>query len=357
MFEDLGFETLTAPQAAVWLGLILGLAFGVLAQITRFCFRSAILSSESRQKAAAIWVLALATAFAGTQVAVSQGLISFADHRFFQADLPWLAIIAGGVMFGAGMVLTRGCASRLTVLAASGNLRALLMILVFGLVAHSTLKGVLAPVRTTLGQVTLPYGDLALPGSGLLWALPIAALAIALTLRARLSPALIVASLALGLLVPLGWVGTGYILFDDFDPVAMESLSFTSPAANSVFYAVASTAIVPSFGVTLIAGTLIGALLSSLIRREFVWQSFEGPAQTGRYLAGASLMGVGGVLAGGCTVGAGLAGLPTLSIAAGLALASIAAGGLAAARITAPVSASRAGSAGSSTTPAAQQAA
>ena len=61
---------------------------------------------------------------------------------------------------------------------------------------------------------------------------------------------------------------------------------------------------------------------------EFLWQAFETAQQTRYYFLGAFLMGVGGVLAGGCTVGAGLAGIPTLSIAAILALAAIAAGGL-----------------------------
>ena len=73
-----------------------------------------------------------------------------------------------------------------------------------------------------------------------------------------------------------------------------------------------------------------------------------GPRQTGRYMSGAVLMGLGGVLAGGCTVGAGLSGIPTLSIAAILAIVSIAVGALATNRA---LNASRAEPAGSSTTP------
>lgn|GEM_PF-6503517 len=69
---------------------------------------------------------------------------------------------------------------------------------------------------------------------------------------------------------------------------------------------------------------LAGALVASLVAGRFRWQSFTGPAQTGRHLAGAALMGVGGVLAGDCTIGAGLAGLPTLGLSAFLALGTIA---------------------------------
>ena len=92
---------------------------------------------------------------------------------------------------------------------------------------------------------------------------------------------------------------------------------------------VASTAIAPGFGVGFFRGGLGGALLAALVFRSFRWQSFVSPRETGRYLSGATLMGIGGVLAGGCTVGAGLAGVPTLSLAALLALGSIVVGALA----------------------------
>ncbi|PYC48558.1 YeeE/YedE family protein [Litorivita pollutaquae] len=331
MFESFGFETLTAPQAAVYFALLIGAAFGALAQITRFCFRRAVMGTD-RREAAGVWFAALAIAALGTQWAVAADLISFGDHRFMATDLPYAAIILGGLAFGIGMVLTRGCVSRLTVLGASGNLRAALVIVVFAVVAHATLKGVLAPVRTTLGAITLPLENAALPGNGMLWAAIIAVIGAGLALRARLSLRLLVPALLLGALVPLAWVGTGYVLYDDFDPIAMESLSFTSPAAETLFWVLASTSIPAGFGTGLLGGVILGALVAALLRGEFTWQSFESPAQTGRYMAGAALMGVGGVLAGGCTVGAGLSGVPTLSVAALLAIASVAAGGYLAAR-------------------------
>ncbi len=325
MFESLGFDTLTAPQAAVWFALALGLAFGALAQITRFCFRRMI-DGDDRAQAAGVWLTALAVAVLGTQAAVAQGWISFADHRFMASGLPVLAIVAGGLMFGAGMILTRGCISRLTVLTGSGNLRAALVLVVFAVVAHATLKGVLAPLRTGLSSVTLDVAP-ALPGSGLIWAGVIALAALAFALRSGNRAGTLILAAALGALVPLAWVGTGFVLYDDFDPIAMESLSFTAPATEALFYTVASTAVSPSFGLGLVGGVIAGALLAALIRGQFQWQSFETPHQTGRYMAGAALMGVGGVLAGGCTVGAGLSGVPTLSLAAILAIGSIGLGG------------------------------
>ena len=330
MFESFEFETLTAPQAAIWLGLALGVLFGAIAQITRFCLRRAVAGdAPERRPALAVWVAALATALIGTQIAVAYDLISFADHRFMATDLPWLAIVTGGLLFGAGMVLTRGCVSRLTVLLASGNLRALSVLLVFAITAHATLKGVLAPLRTSLGAVTLPLDTTALPGNPLLWAALTGVAALAIAWRSGARPLHLGLAALLGLLVPAGWVGTGFVLYDDFDPIALQSLSFTAPYADTLFWGVASSSIPANFGVGLIGGTLAGALILALLRGQFQWQSFSSPAQTGRYLLGASMMGIGGVLAGGCTVGAGLAGVPTLSLAALLALAAIVLGAMA----------------------------
>lgn len=335
MFESFGFETLTAPQAAVYFALGLGLVFGILAQITRFCLRRALVGDDRRQ-AAGVWLAALATAVLGTQGAVAIGWVDFSEHRFLSGDLPILGVALGGLMFGAGMVLTRGCISRLTVLSGGGNLRALTVLLVFAIVAHAAIKGVLAPLRTALSAPTLPLDQAALPGHPLVWAGLIAVAALAFALRSGNRASTLLLALGIGALVPLGWVGTGFVLYDDFDLIALQSLAFTGPSADALFYTVAATAMPANFGTGLIAGVLGGALLTSLLSGQFRWQSFDSPAQTGRYFAGAALMGFGGALAGGCTVGAGLAGVPTLSIAAILALAAIAAGALATGRALGP---------------------
>ncbi|MFS4582680.1 YeeE/YedE family protein [Phaeobacter sp. C3_T13_0] len=333
MFETLGFEDTTARAVSVLFALGIGVLFGGLAQLTRFCFRRAVVG-EDRQQAAGVWAMALAVAVLGTQAAAAQGWINFSEHRLLVADLPLAAVVIGGLMFGAGMVLTRGCVSRLMVLTGSGNLRALFVVVTFAIVAHATLKGVLAPLRIWIGSLTIPVGDYAslatLPGGALIVAGLISVAAVAIAARSGSHPLTLIGGAAIGALVPLAWVGTGYVLFDEFDPIAMESLSFTAPSAETLFYTLASSAVPAGFGSGLIGGVLIGALFAALISGNFQWQSFESPRQTGRYLGGAVLMGIGGVLAGGCTVGAGLAGIPTLSLAALLALVSIAAGAVAA---------------------------
>ena len=333
MFESFGFDTFGPREASVLLGLVLGLAFGALARLTGFCLRRAVdAPAGDRRAALGLWMAALASAIAGTQVAVALGWVDFSDHRFLVANMPVLAITLGGLMFGAGMVLTRGCVSRLTVLAAGGNLRAALVMVVFAVIAHATLKGILAPVRVSLAEPTVSLGEAAslaaLPGGAIAATALLTLGAAYLVLRARLSATRLGLGIALGLLVPLGWVGTGFVLYDDFDPIALESLSFIAPATESLFWVIASTAVPAGFGTGLLGGVLAGSFLTALATdRKLSWVSFESPGQTGRYLAGAALMGVGGVLAGGCTVGAGLAGVPTLGTSAALALTMIYLGG------------------------------
>jgi uncharacterized protein len=328
MFADLGFDTLTPRAASVLLGLGLGLAFGVLAERSRFCLRRGLVGPQDERRAAlGLWLLALAVAILGTQGAIWQGWISFDGHRLLAADLPVLAVVTGGALFGAGMVLTRGCASRMTVLAGTGNLRAVAVLVVLAIAAHATMKGLLAPLREVLGGVTL-----ALPDGGALplaAGIALAALALVQALRARLALRQVLAGVLIGLLVPVAWIGTGLVLMDEFDPIPMEALSFTGPAAETLFWAIASSAIPAAFGTGLVLGTVLGATMAALGGGSFRWQGFADPRQTGRYTLGGALMGVGGVLAGGCTMGAGLSGVPALSISALLALAAIAAGAIA----------------------------
>lgn len=333
MFETLSFALgldIGPRTASVWLGLALGLAFGALAFLTRFCLRRALVGDRSeRAEARGVWALALAVALVGTQAAVAQGWIGFGDHRFLARDLPVAMLVLGGLLFGIGAVLARGCITRLTVLAGGGNLRALTGIMVFAVAAHATLQGVFAPVRTSLAPFTADIGFASLgelPGGPWFWTALLAASAIAVAFRSGAGAWTLAGAAALGALVPAAWVGTGFVLFDDFDPIALEGLSFTAPWADTLFWSIASSLREPGFGVGLMGGVLLGAIAAALVSGRFAWEGFSSPVQMGRSLSGAALMGVGGVLAGGCTVGAGLSGVPTLSISALLALTSIAAG-------------------------------
>ena len=329
MLYELFDTEITPVFASVLLGLALGLVFGIAAQISKFCLRRGVVEGPDRAQAAGVWMTALIVALLGTQFALLRSGLDFSEHRFFVSEIPVAAIALGGLLFGAGMVLTRGCVSRLTVLSATGNLRAATVLIVFAIIAHATLKGILAPARVAIGSVTVDAGAVSLadlPGGAPLWTAVLAVGLGALVWRSGAKKSHLFMAAIIGALVPLGWFGTGVFLYDDFDPVALTSLSFTAPWADALFWTIASSAIPAGFGVGLVGGVLAGSFLSAATRGQLEVQSFETPRQTMRYLSGAGLMGVGGVLAGGCTVGAGLSGVPTLSFAAILALVAIVVG-------------------------------
>lgn len=332
------FDIETGPVAlSVVLGGLMGLLFGVAAQISRFCLRRGLVASSDRSQALGVWLFALAVALVATQVANIMNWIDVSAHRFASPTVPVLAAGLGGLLFGAGMVLSRGCVSRLTVLSGSGNLRAVFVLFVFALVAHATLKGVLAPLRVALGSVSLELGDAATAngfiGGAPLWTAILLVALLAIVVRSGASPRNLALAGLIGLLVPIGWFGTGVFLYDDFDPIALQSMSFTAPWADTLFWTIASTSIPAGFGTGLMGGVIVGAAGSALVRREAKLESFETPAQTLRYISGGALMGFGGVLAGGCTVGAGLSGVSSLSVAASISLAAIVVGALAADRL------------------------
>ncbi|MFT6774256.1 MAG: putative membrane protein YedE/YeeE [Paracoccaceae bacterium] len=335
MFEELGFDGWTPLQAAVVFGLGIGVLFGALAQRSRFCLRRGLVGEDAgdRARALALWVVALAVATLGVQGAAALGLIDLGETRFVTETVALVPILAGGLMFGAGMVLSRGCASRLTVLAASGNMRAAACVVVFAIAAHATMKGALNFIPQALSggdwTPTAPALDAALGVSPWLIAGALAVLAVVLAVRSGARIGTLAMGAAIGALIPLAWVGTGLVLADEFDPIAFESLAFTRPAAEALFWAIAGTAIPAGFGVGFMGGVLAGAHLAARAARELSFASFASAPQTARYISGAALMGVGGVMAGGCTVGAGLAGVPTLGLSAIAALAAIAAGALA----------------------------
>jgi uncharacterized membrane protein YedE/YeeE len=327
-------------MASVLIGAALGVAFGILAQQTRFCLRRAIAGPlQERSAAKGVWAMALAVALLGTTAVLATGLVDLSGHRLMAERLPVAAIALGGLLFGLGMVLARGCASRLTVLAGTGNLRAVVVMVVFAVVAHATLKGVLAPIRTSVGSVRIDLGSYnslaALPGGAILWAGLAALMLVVVALRSDAKWLEMAGGALIGALAPLGWLATGWLLKDDFDPVPVESLALTSSGAETLFWWIASSAIGPTFGVGFLAGIVGGSGLSSALSGDWKAVGFTEEVSTGRYLAGGALMGFGGVLAGGCTVGAGLSGVPTLSVAAIVAFLSIIAGGLLAREILA----------------------
>jgi uncharacterized protein len=344
---DWSVTTLVALAA-----FMLGLVFGAVAQRTHFCTMGAIsdaalFGSFRRLRA---WVLAVAVALVLGQALHLAGLVDLGRSIYQSPDLGWLGHLLGGFLFGFGMVLAGGCASRNLVRLGAGSLKALVVLLVLGLVAFMTLSGLLAPLRLRIEALgTVPLGlpaqglaEVAAAATGLadglvrsLLMLVLAAALAAWCLRDpafRRSTGDVVAGVVIGLLVGLGWVATGVLGADDFDPTQLASLTFVAPTGQSLLYLMTWTGATIGFGVASVLGVVTGACLAAVASGGFRLDSFAGTDDLVRNLAGAALMGFGGVLALGCTIGQGITGLSTLAVGSLLAVAAIVLGALAALR-------------------------
>jgi hypothetical protein len=104
----------------------------------------------------------------------------------------------------------------------------------------------------------------------------------------------------------------------------MQALSFTSPMARTLDYFMSyDSSKRLTLGVVSVVGVVVGALAYALYKRSFHWEGFAGAQDTGLHIIGGLFMGVGGVTAGGCTVGQGLSGISTLSLTSMIAITGI----------------------------------
>ncbi|WP_171173525.1 YeeE/YedE family protein [Ruegeria sp. HKCCD8929] len=306
-----------APTAALF-GLATGITFGVAAQRSRFCLRAATVefARGRMEDKVAVWLLTFSTALVWVQAAQMLGLMDAADARMMAVPGSWSGAIIGGLMFGTGMVLARGCSGRLLVLAATGNLRSVVSGLIFAVVAQMSLSGLLSPARDRIAALWITEGgrnmDLLAatglpPYAGLVLGALIAVLALVLARRHRIGAARLVFASGVGFAVALGWVLTYALPQVAFDPVQIESATFTGPSAHTLMFFLDRDAVL-EFDIGLVPGVFIGAMLAAWFAGEMRLQAFDGPATMRKAMIGAALMGFGGMLAGGCAIGAGVTG-------------------------------------------------
>lgn len=128
------------------------------------------------------------------------------------------------------------------------------------------------------------------------------------------------------LAVVLGWVATSYLYEESFEEIGVASHSFTAPVGDALMYLMTSSGGGLSFAVGSVLGVLTGAFLGSLIKGHFRWEACDDPRELRRQILGGFLMGTGGVVALGCTVGQGISAFPTLAVSAPVVTLSIIAG-------------------------------
>ena len=307
-------ETWSAAQLVLAGGVLVGLLFGVAAERSDFCTRSALGSlldgGWRRDSSSLVSVLvAILSALILLHVAVWFGLDAVKSSPSYEDSLRVGGILIGSVLFGIGMGLSRSCISRLIILTGRGNSRSLITLVFMGLVAWGSISGVLAHLRievASLGSVdSLPANSgLAKLGFGVLLLLAIGFLWSSLPKRESLTDwsGFILWSVVIGALVPLSYIVSGVIGSDPFEPLPSEGLRFIQPVADSLAFWSYGEALPLKFGIGVIGGGLFGSLISALFGGRFEVQGFEGAPHPFRYLLGALLMGFGGVVSGGCTV-------------------------------------------------------
>ena len=318
-----------APTAAL-LGLLTGMIFGIAAQRSRFCLRAATVEFARGQMndSVAVWLLTFSTAMVWVQAASLLGWMRPEDARIVAVTGSWSGAIIGGLLFGVGMVLARGCSGRLLVLAATGNLRSLMSGLVFAVCAQMSLSGWLSPIRDWLAALWITQGGrnmdlLAWSGlpewGGLALGVITALVALEVSRRNRIGLGRLVFASGVGFAVAVGWVSTFTLSQVVFDPIQIESATFTGPSANTLMFFLDYNAIL-EFDIGLVPGVFLGSFIASMLAREFKFQGFADESNMRRALTGAALMGFGGMLAGGCAIGNGVTGTSVFAGTAWLAL-------------------------------------
>lgn len=333
------------------LGFVLGIVFGAVAQRTSFCTMGALsdivfMSNWNRFRS---WVLAIATAIVLSQTLHLSAMVDLNKAIYLTPNFGWGGAVLGGLMFGFGMTMTGGCGNKTLVRLGAGNLKSLIVIMFLGIFAYMTLRGFIGPARLELEALTvidlkengfasqgIPDLLAALFGASVKTLRPIITGVIALALlffcfkdaEFRRSGKDITAGLAIGILVSAAWYITGVIGQDDFDPTPLASFTFVAPSGDALQYLMTFTGSTINFGIASVGGVIVGSFLMAKSRGEFRIESFTTADDFIRNIVGAALMGTGGVLALGCTIGQGITGMSTLALGSLIALASILLGGV-----------------------------
>ena len=341
-------------QTVLWLAFALAFAFGAIGQKTHFCTMGAVsdivnMGDWSRMR---MWLLAIGVAVLGAAGLHAAGLINLDQSIYRTPVFAWLSYLVGGACFGVGMVLASGCGSKTLIRIGGGNLKSVVVFLVLGLVAYMTMRGVLGVFRVQVFDpvaLTLPVGqDLpallahaGLAPSVAFW-LPVLLIGgglvgFALARREFWTLDNLLGGLGSGLLIVAAWYVSGHLGYLAEHPETleeaflatnsgrMEALTFVAPQAYSLELLMlwSDSSRRMTFAIATVLGVISGALASALLTRSFRWEGFANVEDMARHLIGAALMGFGGVLAMGCTVGQGISGFSTLALGSILTFAAI----------------------------------
>lgn len=325
-------------------GLLAGIVLGFVARRQYFCTMSAFERHWYGGDSSGLrtWALAAAVAIIATQFLHQAGFADLESSFYLSTQFAWSGAILGGLAFGFGMALVGTCGFGALVRTGGGSLRSVVVLIVLGLSALTAQRGLVAQGR--LWVVDGLNADLSFAGDqsigsilsaiiGLDLRIPAAAAIVAAMLwwifrdpSYRRKYGKIAAGSVIGLVVASGWLITTLGARHSLDPVQIGSASFVAPVGDLILQAIAVTGALPDYGVGMVVGVVIGAALCAAWRRDMRWEACDDARELSRHLAGAFLMGTGGVFAMGCTIGQGVTAVSALALSAPLVMASIALG-------------------------------
>lgn len=345
---------------------VVAAVLGAVVNKTNFCTMGAVsdwvnMGDRGRMRA---WLLAMAVAMAGVTGMEAAGMISLGGETFppyRTANFGWLRYIVGGLLFGIGMTLGSGCGNKTLVRVGGGNLKSLVVLAIAAVMAYLMLwtpfyENLFHPwvSATTIdlakhGVNSQELGAVIAGVSGLQPSRAFNAAVggvIALCLfvyvfsssEFRGSFDNLLGGAVVGLAVLAGWYITGgplgqawkeYAEFATQVPsrVQVQSYTFISPMGDLIHYlrSPGNLALV-NFGVVALTGVIAGSFVYALATRSFRIEWFVSAKDFTSHAAGGALMGVGGVLSMGCTVGQAITGMSTVALGALLTFLAIVAG-------------------------------
>ena len=341
---------------------ILGFILGFIVNKTNFCTMGAVsdwvnIGDLNRFKA---WMLATAIAILGVSILEFIDIINldasrppYRDSVFF-----WPRYLIGGLMFGVGMTLTSGCGNKTLIRLGGGNLKSFVVLLVagsmaylmtrtdfYGLIFHSWMS----PISPDLAKIGIADQSLAAIFSAFLIFENLEIFSFSLGIIISLAIFIFIikagdffnnlnnllAGLTVGITVVLAWFLTGGDLGKEWiesvefmdNPlpgVGVQSLTFINPMGETLIFASNGADLYYlTFGVTILLAVIIGSFTYAIISNNFRFEWFVSLQDFLRHIFGGVLIGIGGVLSLGCTIGQGVSGVSTLALGSFLALASI----------------------------------
>ena len=332
---------------------VLGFILGFVVTKTNFCTMGAVsdwvnIGDLSRFKS---WMFAAAIAILGVTILEFLSFFDINDSRipYRNSVLAWPRYIIGGLMFGIGMTYASGCGNKVLIRVGGGNLKSLIVLIVagvmayimtrtdfYGIVFHSWMN----PISLDLAQIGIL--DQSLPtivssifsiNNGLYFNLTIGLL-VSLTMITLIFKSgkfiknfdNVFSGIVVGSVVVLAWLLTGgstgesWIEANDFldnpaPSVGVQSFTFINPMGEALIYVGnLADSFYLTFGVVALASVIFGSFVYSISSKNFRIEWFLSKQDFMRHIVGAVLIGIGGVLALGCTIGQGVTGISTLAI-------------------------------------------